>query len=57
MTTLKFRRCFVGLLIKSYMDFQIGGRIESSRDEFNEAKKAWLRNGMENYITTKFQEV
>ena len=56
MTTLKCRRCFVGLLIKSYMDFQIGGRVESDPDEDNEAKKAWLGSDEENNLMTKFQE-
>ena len=56
MATLKFRRCFVGLLIKSYLEFQLGGCVESDPDEVKEAKKAWLGADDENDIMTKFQE-
>jgi hypothetical protein len=56
MTTLKFRRCFVGLLIKSYLEFQIGGRVEIEPIEVNQAKATWLGADDENDIMGKFQE-
>jgi phage/plasmid-associated DNA primase len=56
MTTLRFRRCFVGLLIKSYLDFQMGGRVENEPEEVNAAKAVWLGSDDENNIIAKFLE-
>jgi hypothetical protein len=56
MTTLRFRRCFVGLLIKSYHDFQMGGRVENEPEEVNAAKAVWLGSDDKNNIIAKFLE-
>ena len=57
METLLFRRCFVGLLIQSYLKFQENGRIEFEPNEVKMARDDWVGTVEENDIMTKLQNV
>ena len=54
--TLQFRRCFIGMLIRQYLEFQDGGRIEIVPDGVLKAKDDWFGSDEENSIMVKFQQ-
>jgi phage/plasmid-associated DNA primase len=56
MQTLQFQRCFIGLLIKSYLSFQHNKRIENEPEQVIVAKTEWMGSKEENDIFNKFQQ-
>ena len=56
MQTARFQRCFVGMLIMSYLKFHDDGkRVEIEPIEVMMAKKDWMGEDSENNIIDKFQ--
>jgi phage/plasmid-associated DNA primase len=56
MQTHRFQRCFVGLLLKSYLHFNdVLKRVEIEPDEVMMAKKDWMGDDKDNNIIAKFQ--
>lgn len=55
MQTLRFQRCFVGILIRSYLNFNTNRRIENEPSEVMMAKKDWMGDDKDNDIMVKFQ--
>jgi hypothetical protein len=58
MTTLRFQRCFVGLMIKSYLKFNDEDkRVETEPFEVMMAKKEWMGDDKDSGIMSKFLEI
>jgi hypothetical protein len=56
MQTLKFQRCFVGMLLMSYLNFNdVLKRVEIEPNEVMMAKKNWMGDDKDNNMMTKFQ--
>jgi hypothetical protein len=56
MQTLRFQRCFVGMLIMSYLKFNDDDRrVEIEPNEVMMAKKDWMGDDKDNNIMEKFQ--
>jgi phage/plasmid-associated DNA primase len=56
METLRFQRCFIGLLLQSYMHFVEAGRTEEEPAEVMGAIKDWIGSKEDNDIMTIFQD-
>lgn len=56
MQTLQFQRCFIGLLIKSYLSFQHNKRVENEPEQVIVAKTEWMGSKEDNDIFNKFQQ-
>jgi hypothetical protein len=56
MKTRIFQRCFIGLLIKSHLQFMDDGAVDIEPDEVLVARNDWLGSVADNSIITKFQE-
>lgn len=52
--SFRFQRCFVGLLIKTYMDFCNNGRIENEPAEVSGAKDDWIGDISDDSILDEF---
>ena len=55
MKTRLFQRCFIGLLVKTYLEFQDGGRVESEPNEVVLARDDWLGSDNDNNIISRFE--
>jgi phage/plasmid-associated DNA primase len=56
METKQFQRCFIGLLVQSYLTFQQNGRVENEPQEVMVAKTNWMGSNEDNNIMNKFQQ-
>lgn len=56
METLRFQRCFLGLLFASYAKFESGGRLEVEPAEVAEAFGDWIGTKEDNDVMALFQE-
>jgi phage/plasmid-associated DNA primase len=54
--TLQFKRCFIGILIKSYQQFMENNRIDETPEEVKNAKLNWIGEKLEINIINKFVE-
>ena len=51
-----FQRCFIGLLIRKYLEFQDNGCVENEPNEVVVAGNDWIGTTEENDIINKFQQ-
>ena len=56
MKTELFQRCFIGLLIKSYLKFQDDGRIDEEPHEITESRNNWMGECVEVNIMSDFED-